>query len=135
MVRLHALALIAAGLALGCTGVPDMAPPTPATCTNFGVSGLHVDVVDVITGMAICGAEVVATDGDYREVLSPSGLADGGEVAVGECAYFGAGERPGTYDVTASAPGFGMATQQGIVVRRDGCHVVTAQVTVPLSRR
>ena len=42
-------------------------------------------------------------------------------------------ERPGTYTVTVSKPGYRDFTQSNIVVGADVCHVITVQITARLA--
>jgi hypothetical protein len=91
--------------------------------------GLSVSVVDGATGAPICDATVTAQDGDYNEMLATLGSAEG------VCWYSGAGERPGTYTLTAT---LGSRTKVVPDVRviasgDDSCpHVVNQMVTITL---
>jgi len=87
------------------------------------VYGVSAEVTDAQTGAAIANATLTLQDGNYIEVMQ--------SITPGE--YFGAGERPGTYSLTAQASGFQSVTVDNIVVESDPCHVipVTVQVAMP----
>jgi hypothetical protein len=99
--------------------------PVFKQCTLIAVSGLGVTVTDAATGQPICAATVTATEGSYGETLRASGDP--------ACGYSGATERKGTYTVSASKSGYATATQSGVVVTADECHVHPVQVTLTLS--
>lgn len=82
-------------------------------------------VTDAATQKPICDAAVRATDGAYSEALVMTG-SDG-------CAYAGAWERPGTYRITVTAPGYDSAAIHGVVVTAGECHVEPQQREVELS--
>lgn len=67
-----------------------------------------------------CLSTVVAVDGDYMETLEcySTGV---------DCECYGAGERPGTYTVTATLGE--LSEQQTAVVESDGCHVQAVPLT------
>lgn len=70
-----------------------------------------------------CEATVVAVDGDYSEVLSCST----GYPNPDDCSCSGAGERAGTYTVTAT---WGHLTEtQDVIVTADECHVQAQSLT------
>ncbi|MDC8005281.1 hypothetical protein POV27_14560 [Aureisphaera galaxeae] len=86
-------------------------------CTEVFVYGLSIDVIDSTTGNAVgSGITVTATDGNYSEELMFS---------LGS--WIGAGERPGTYDISITSQQYTPATFNNIVVTMtsDGCHVQT----------
>jgi Carboxypeptidase regulatory-like domain len=111
--------------ALGVAGCGD--EPNPVICTAIAVSALTVTVLDAATNTPICDAEVVVTDGGFRETLPvfPGSGAD--------CRYSGPFERPGTYEVTVRRAGYPTAAQSGIRVTSDECHVIGVPVTVRLT--
>jgi hypothetical protein len=113
--------LLAAALAAGgCE--PSM--PVGTICTAIAVDALTVTVIDRATGARLCDATVVATDGAFREPLRPHG--------AGTCTYSGPTERPGRYDVEASAPGYTPAVQRDVRVTADECHVIPMALTILL---
>ena len=93
-------------------------------CTADYRYGLTVTVVDE-AGAAICDATVTITDGDYEETLENVGGDD--------CAYVGAGERAGTYAITAEKAGYQTASESGVVVDEDECHVIAETVELTLT--
>lgn len=80
MKRFWVLSLSA--LAWGC----DQGPGPGVVCTAIAVAGLDVGVASDRGAQGVCDATVTATDGSYRERLTPT-----------SCRYVGAYERPGTY--------------------------------------
>jgi hypothetical protein len=106
----------------GCGGGPG-----GLACTDLYAYGLNVTVRDDATSSTVCDAVVTAVDGAYSEVLQsqPTGSS---------CAYVGAGERAGNYTITATKSGFMDATQSGVVVTADACHVKGVTVMLRLKR-
>jgi hypothetical protein len=86
------------------------------SCTDIAVPGLTVYVVDATTGAPICDATVTATAGTYVETLQVTTTASG-------CSYAGAWERPDTYSVAITAPGYATFQKDGVVVPAGVCHV------------
>lgn len=87
--------------------------PWDRVCTLEFAYGLSATVKHASTGVAIDNAVLTLRDGDYVEVMQllPTG------------SYAGAGERPGTYDLTIEVPGVATDTISGIEVTSDECHV------------
>jgi hypothetical protein len=103
-------------------------PQAPdGVCTAQFVYGLTVTVRDRVSGQRICDAQVNGSSGSFHETLEPRGPAE-------SCTYAGAGERRGTYDLTASKSGYISAMQTGIRVDADQCHVIPVPVTLELVR-
>ena len=111
--------------ALGAAACGD--EPNPVICTAVAVSALTVTVLDAATNAPLCDAEVVVTDGSFRETLPvfPGSGAD--------CRYSGPFERPGTYDVTVRRAGYPTAVQSNVRVTSDECHVIGVPVTIRLT--
>jgi hypothetical protein len=112
--------LLVAALGAGCTGERE-----PVACAAYAAAGLGVSVTHADTGQPLCDASVTASDGAYSEKLT--------EVA---CTYTGAYERPGSYVVRATRPGFAPAEIGPVRVAMGGgeCpHVVQVKVTLPLA--
>jgi hypothetical protein len=94
-------------------------------CSQVYVYGIMVRVIGP-TGDPIPNAQVTIRDGAYTETLrqievpSPTGI------------YQGAGERPGTYQLKVSAPGYVPQTFENLVVLGGVCHVtpVTREVSL-----
>jgi hypothetical protein len=117
-----AWAVAAALLAAGCGE-----EPSPVVCTAIAVAALNVTVLDASTNQPICDAEVAVTDGGFRETL-PVFPASGAD-----CRYSGPFERPGTYEVAVRRAGYPPASQSGIRVTSDECHVIPVPVTIRLT--
>lgn len=103
----------------------------PIACTTEYVYGLEVHVHLATQNSAevdACDVLVTATDGDYQEILTsyiPLDSPDGG------CQFFGAGERPGSYVVESSLPGF-TSNAQKVNVGADLCHVIPERIKLQL---
>lgn len=111
-------------LSLVTTAIAAASGCGPVMCTAEYVYGLSITVVDG-AGERVCDATVVARDGEYEETLESFGPAE-------DCTYVGAGERAGTYEVTASRPGDHDAVESDIVVDDDVCHVSPQARTITL---
>jgi hypothetical protein len=95
-------------------------------CDASANAGIVVAVLDSATSRPWADSVVVvATEGGYADTaryVGPDGRAP--------LVY----ERPGTYTVTVHGRGARPWRRAGVRVRKDGCHVETAQVTAPLQR-
>jgi hypothetical protein len=109
----------------GCAAAPSA--PKGVVCTAQFVYGLSVTVNDAATAQPICDAQVIVVSNNYRETLTAF-------PATGPCSYTGAGERAGVYDITASKAGYVAATQTGVRVEANDCHVIPVRVTLDLKR-
>lgn len=95
-------------------------------CDSVGYAAVAVRVQDA-SGEQVCDAAVRVTDGDFSEELFASDTS-------GDCVYYGAYERAGTYRVEASRSGATGIVEGIEVVTTGGCGVLnTAQVAVELS--
>lgn len=103
-------------MAASCTMPPGIA------CTALYAYGFTVTLTDATTGAAIDNGTLTLTDGSYQEVMQH----------FPGSGYVGAGERAGTYTLTASAPGFQSRTVNDIVVTKDECHVRGVHLNVML---
>ena len=119
MIRRACVVMLGLGL-LGCgetlSGV---------ACPAIAAAGLGVDVTNAATTQPLCDATVIAADGSYSERLQ--GVS---------CRYFGAYERPGTYALAVSRPGFASKEVSSVRVVMGGgqCpHVEPAHVSVALT--
>ncbi len=111
-------------LCFACSGDDDAVAQDPVACTEEFVFGLSVQVRDAVTNAIIPGdVTVVAQDGSYTETLSF--IFD---------THVGAGERPGSYTLTATKEGFMTKMEGPVVVVMDEamCHVITQSVTILL---
>ena len=96
--------------------------PDGIVCTLVYVYGINGSVTDADTGEPIDGATLTLKDGFYQEQMQSS--QNGG--------FAGAGERAGTYSLTAVAPGYQTKKIDDIVVTADQCHVHGVNVDVEL---
>src|SRR5438876_6759286 len=96
--------------------------PGQKACTALFAYGVSSSVTNAATGAPITNATLTLQDGDYTEVMQSFPTGD----------YVGAGERAGTYTLTAQAPGFETKTIEGIVVTQGECHVNGVRVDVAL---
>jgi hypothetical protein len=105
-------------------------PYDPIECTTEFVYGLHIEIRDAETGEpAGLDATVVTTAKNYVDTL---------EVLIGpnsSVVAFGAGERPGTYDIRVEHPEYRTWEKTGVMVRADECHVIPVDVIVELERK
>jgi hypothetical protein len=108
----------------GCDEMRSQQAPGVACTTQF-VYGLSVTVQDRATGQRICDAQMTAVSGSYRETLQPRGPS-------ADCAYAGAGEREGVYELSAASAGYTPATKSNVRVDADQCHVIPVRVTLEL---
>lgn len=94
--HLLALAVLLLPLLAGCA------------CDQYGVVGLHVDIVDAQTRDPVRDATLIVRDGDYIETDS------------GPPPFHAAFERSGTYEVTIRVPGYEVWRRDGVRVRQTG---------------
>jgi hypothetical protein len=119
-----ALATLTAALS-GCDLLLDS-----RACPTVALPAVSVRVVDSVTGAsAATGARLVVRDGAYADSSS-----DETEPGPQVDALVAAIERPGTYEVTVSKPGFRDWTQRGVRVTEGECNVRTANLTARLQR-
>jgi hypothetical protein len=114
---LMAAAMAIAGAMCGCALLPF-----GGACTLEYRYGVNVTLTDSQTGDPIDNAVLTLTEGAYSEVMQTFPTGD----------YVGAGERAGTYTLTAAAPGFTTQVIENIVVTEDPCHVHPVSLEVAL---
>ncbi len=98
---------------------PPPPPPLPISalvCTEVYVYGIVIHVTDP-SGKPITNAQAIIRDGPFTETLEPVTEPSANGI------YQGAGERPGTYELTVSAPGYVPQTFKNLVVTGGICHV------------
>jgi hypothetical protein len=87
-----------------------------------------ITVLDAAGAPASCGAQALITASGYSETVQ-NPAAPG---CVETLRLSGAAERPGTYSVTVSKPGFRDVVLSNLVVAAGVCHVTTVEQTVKL---
>lgn len=101
------------------------------SCDDIGNFGVQVTVVDSVTGRAPLGlAVLVLTEGAYTESAQASLQVSNGMLIVA-----GAHERPGTYSLRVTVPGYQAWTTSGVRVTESGrCdNVETVKLTARLN--
>jgi hypothetical protein len=100
-------------LVLGSCGILSS---EDTVCTSISVPALRVSVVDSLTASPIDGVpiKVLAVDGVFRDSIVSTSF---------RYAHL-AHERPGTYSLEVSGPGYRTWLQERIEVTTDVCHVV-----------
>lgn len=115
--RVFLLTIVVAPLSLGCGDTLE-----PTACTEQFEFGLLVDVHEGTGGPGAQGAIGVAIEGAFADTLQ----------LVDDVRLVGAGERPGTYDVTIQKTGFATWTASNITVTADECHVIPVRLEAVL---
>jgi Carboxypeptidase regulatory-like domain len=113
------IVLLAVAVAFGVAS----AGCTSTQCAGGEDAGLSVEVTDMTNNAPIVTATVTATDGSYSETLMTLDTGD----------YVGAFDRPGTYMIAVSAPGYIASSFGPITVTGDACQVTTQTVAAPLA--
>ena len=91
-------------------------------CTDEARPGLSIEVRDSVSGAGLAeGTLAIARAGAYADTLSGVGAH-----------VWGAHERPGTYDVSLSRPGFRTWIVSDVRVEQDACHVITERLVARL---
>jgi hypothetical protein len=99
-------------------------------CPTDPVAGLIVPVVDNCTTFHVCGATVTATN---QQTSVPETLQQIG-TSTADCAYQGAFDAPGTYEIDVGAADYDSFSLSNIAVDGDDCgHAVPRTVTVRLN--
>ena len=92
-------------------------------CTSQFVPGIFLEVRDSVTAAPLAaGARGIVQDGAFIDSLRP----------YNEARLQAAGERPGTYLVAVTHPGYADWRVADVRVERDACHVNTATVQARL---
>ena len=100
------------------------------SCDDVGNFGIQITVVDSVTGKAPVGtALLVLTEGEYTEAAQATLQVSNGILVVA-----GAHERPGTYSLRITVPGYQPWTASGVRVSESGrCdNVETVKLTARL---
>lgn len=116
--RLRTLAALATALAFtGCDIVG-------VDCTTQAVAGVSVWAHDAVDGEPVTeGLTGHLLQGDYAELM-----------VVGSNQLYGAFERPGTYAVVVTAPGYQDWVRTDVTVEDGGCHVVPVEIRADMER-
>ena len=102
-------------------------------CTGDVEPGVVVAVYAAQTRAPLASmATVTIQDGSYMETLKPFGFAGTG-TAVTEVAVSGAYERPGTYTVNVTAPGYAPYVVNNVPVTKGVCHIKGVSLAAYLS--
>ncbi len=122
--------LYLAAAALLCTGCGIL---DPGQCATVVVPGLSITVQDLATGKNVRGPLVViAREGTYADtahIYNPTAAAPD---SMDFNPYQLVMERPGTYDISVQAPGYGLWHVSGIQVIKGRCHVNTVQIVAQM---
>ena len=96
-------------------------------CTTEFRYGVEVSIFDADTGKPIINAEVtgMVQDGSYLESLLHLESTN---------TLLGAGERPGTYTISISLPGYVEWKVSDVKVTSDECHVHTVRMDAFLTK-
>lgn len=113
------VAALAAALALACND--GVVGPGPVCTADFRY-GLSITVLDGSGAPAAEGSIGMARDGVYEETLD----------ILGAETMAGAGERPGTYDITISRTGHMTWSAENVTVMADECHVIPVSLEANL---
>ncbi len=119
MLRPSIAALIAGALATSaCSSAPTF-------CTDEARFTLSVEVHDARTGEpAAIGARGLIREGTYTDTLTA--------VSASALMALNTVERPGTYGVTVTRPGYRTWTAEGVKVTADACHVRSRTIQAKL---
>lgn len=100
----------------------------PVTCLTVYQPGFIVTITDSLSGEPRSEiATAIVTDGAFVDTLVPYLFSASGEVAKA-----GAYERPGTYDLLVTAPGYLEYRRTGLQLTAGECHVRTLEVDARL---
>ena len=100
----RSLARLLVGLALGCVTLPACSGDYELGCPGNAVTSYRVQVLGP-DGSRICDAVVTEDADGWHQQLWTNGLPDAYPGDAG-CDYYSETARPGTYQVTASKPGY-----------------------------
>lgn len=121
--RYFKLMIVAAALLATGFGAVACNVLNPVICTLEYRYGIYGTIVDN-NGDAIPGLTVMISATNYSEAA----------VVFNGTQYVGAGEREGTYTITATASGYEPRTVTGVVVTGDECHVTPVQQNIVLTK-
>jgi hypothetical protein len=116
----------------GCGGDSETTPREEdgIACTTHLQAGIVITVLDASGAAASCGAQALITEGTYSETVQLPPMLPGCNDSI---ALSGAFERPGTYRVTVSKPGYQSVLFSNVVVAADVCHVIPVALTASLT--
>lgn len=104
------------------------------TCDGARSYGIEVRVLNASTGQTIAaGAGGSVSEGAFVDSLAPRPGEAWADLRQDELVLAGALERPGTYAVTITRPGFQDWRARDVRVVRNACGVATVRLTARLS--
>ena len=110
---------------MGAAGLLALSSCVGPDCTLAMEDGLIVSVRDSVTLIpAGNGATVLVQDGNHLETLRYNGFLN----PLDSLSFQGATERPGTYEVRITKPGYRLWTRTGVRVNRGDCHVIPVRL-------
>lgn len=94
-------------------------------CTAEARVGIQVEIRDAMTrNPAAEGAKATVNDGSFIDTLRTLPVVP----PQGSLTVYGVYERPGVYTVMITKPGYRDWVRSNVVVNKDECHVITAQI-------
>lgn len=129
MRRRKAVAALAAALptVASCDALQNL---TGGDCTTVAVPAISITVIDSVTRAGLFqGTTVRAIDGSYIDSVTMT-ENPGADIVPISLAF----EHAGTFRVTVTHPGYIAWIATDVRVKKDGCHVQTAQLTADLVR-
>lgn len=106
------LVAVCNGLAVHCTASTQ--------CDQYAAPGIGLVVRDSLTGHGLAQqVRALATDGPFVDTL---------QAAPSDSQMWGVQERPGTYRLEVSAPGYISWRRDGVTVTGGECHVIATGV-------
>jgi len=95
-------------------------------CPQSSRAALAITIVDSVTGLPVAsGASVVVSDGSFQQTIAIPESPSTTTVGAAE-------DRPGSYSIVVTRPGYRDWTRSGVDVQSDGCLPVTVAVTARL---
>ncbi len=113
------------------TACSSFGPDRQVACTMNIEPGLIVEITDAATGRALAdSAQGTAQDGAYVDTLRA--YESHSQMPADLFSRAGASERPGTYSVAVTRPGYQAWTTARVRVENGECHVKTVRLSAKL---